>query len=281
MSWNGDWHPLAALFPMLGEDELREMAASIAERGQHVPCRMTPDGLGLDGRNRVAACAIANVEPAWEVYEGDPILFIVDINSERRHLTTGQKAMAVAIGLDQAGLRADGRWKRGAMPPANGSASNTAWTKAFTQAGVVIEHAPELANRVLNGKLELGAAYKDADETRRYRKQLKDLGGELEALVDSGVIDLDEAMYRAEKERRLEKLEADIATRVREGGLSIDEAEAIAVQRAEQLAAQVGRIRAALELLTRMSTAPIPEQLQAALEPDENTALQAALAALK
>jgi hypothetical protein len=77
--WSGEWHPLAERFPMLTEDELREMAASIAERGQYVPCRMSSDGLGLDGRNRVAACALAEVEPIWEVYDGDAVAFIIGL----------------------------------------------------------------------------------------------------------------------------------------------------------------------------------------------------------
>jgi ParB-like chromosome segregation protein Spo0J len=79
--WSGEWHPLSLRFPMLAEDELREMAVSITERGQYVPCRMDADGLGLDGRNRVAACALAGAEPWWEVYDGDPVAFIVEVNA--------------------------------------------------------------------------------------------------------------------------------------------------------------------------------------------------------
>ena len=64
--WNGMWHPLTAGFPMLDGDELRALAADIRRYGQSAPCRMDPHGLGLDGRSRVAACALAGVEPRWE-----------------------------------------------------------------------------------------------------------------------------------------------------------------------------------------------------------------------
>jgi ParB-like chromosome segregation protein Spo0J len=58
-------HPVAELFPMLPDADLREMAASIARDGLIHPC-ITYRGALLDGRNRVAACRLAGVPPRLE-----------------------------------------------------------------------------------------------------------------------------------------------------------------------------------------------------------------------
>jgi len=56
--------------------------------------------------------------------------------------------MAVAIGLRDAGKRRDGRFERGSVPDANRRSSESAWTKAITQAGVVLDHRPGRAGNV-------------------------------------------------------------------------------------------------------------------------------------
>ena len=56
-------HPVAALFPMLAGDELEELAADIKARGLLQPIVLDAEGRILDGRNRLAACKIAGVEP--------------------------------------------------------------------------------------------------------------------------------------------------------------------------------------------------------------------------
>lgn len=280
--WNGAWHPLAERFPMLSEDELREMAASIAERGQYTPCRLAPDGLGLDGRNRVAACALANVAPRWEVYEGDPILFIVEVNAVGRSWTTTQRAMAVAIGLVDAKKRRGGRFVRDAVPRDSGRSSaqrNSPWQKAVSQAGFILDHAPELADKVLSGELALDAAYRKADENRKGRARVAALGGELAALVETGVIDVDEAERRAAEAKRLDVLDDDLAERVREGTLDLDEAEAIAAQRAERMAVWIECVRTALDVLVPMAVGPIPPGINGALNENERAALTTALEA--
>ena len=55
------------------------------------------DGKILDGRNRYAACRLAGVEPAFEVYQGeDPIGWIMSENISGRHLSVGARAMIMA-----------------------------------------------------------------------------------------------------------------------------------------------------------------------------------------
>jgi hypothetical protein len=280
MRWDGSWHSLAARFPMLPEAELRDMAASVAEHGQFVPCRMTRKGLGLDGRNRVAACALAGVEPRWEVYDGDPVSFIVEVNAERRHLSTGQRAMAVAIGLVEAGARENGRFADGSRPEDRRSSSPAAWKKALAQAGLVLDHAPELTDAVLLGELALDAAHRQADERRKGRERVAVLGGELAALVDTGVIDVDEAERRAAHEQRIAELDDDLAERVRAEALTLDEAEAIAEQNRQRMDAYAGSVRDALDVLARMAGYPVPAGITQRLSDEHNAALRAALDAL-
>jgi hypothetical protein len=284
--WTGTWHPLAERFPMLTEDELRDMAASIAKHGQFVPCRMGPDGVGLDGRNRVAACALAGVEPRWEVYEdSDAVTFIVEINAERRHLSTGQRAMAVAIGLADAGKRINGRggkreWEYGSVPK-DGRTGLRTWADAVARAGLVLDHAPELADAVLSGDLALDAAHKQADERRKARERIAALGGDLAALVESGVIDVDEAERRARDEKRRASLPIDLAERVDSGALSLDEAELIDRQNQERMDAYAHSVVDALGVLSRMVGYPVPDGLNARLSDEQATALHAVLTAME
>ena len=49
-------HPYADAFPMASEEELEELASSIAAVGLIHPIVLTPQGEVLDGRNRLAAC---------------------------------------------------------------------------------------------------------------------------------------------------------------------------------------------------------------------------------
>ena len=46
-------HPVAALFPVLADDELDELV-------------LDAEGRVLDGRNRLASCEIADVEPIFK-----------------------------------------------------------------------------------------------------------------------------------------------------------------------------------------------------------------------
>ena len=86
-------HPYADLFPMMDREPLRQLTASIREEGLQNPI-ITYEGKILDGRNRAAACANAQVEPRYEEYEGDdPLGFVFRANLIRRHLNTSQRAM--------------------------------------------------------------------------------------------------------------------------------------------------------------------------------------------
>lgn len=90
-------HPAADLFPMMRDDELAELAIDIAENGLREPIALF-NGMILDGRNRLRACRVAQVEPAFETLPDDldPIAYVVSRNLRRRHLSESQRAMIAA-----------------------------------------------------------------------------------------------------------------------------------------------------------------------------------------
>jgi hypothetical protein len=90
------YHPLADVLPLIEGKAFDELVASIKANGLRDPITLF-DGAILDGRNRYRACIVAGVEPRTEDFRGgDPVAFVTDHNMHRRHLTVGQKAMAMA-----------------------------------------------------------------------------------------------------------------------------------------------------------------------------------------
>ena len=100
-------HPVADLFPMLPEEELRDLAEDIKVRGQLQPIVLDKAGEAiLDGRNRFAACKLAGVKPEFVTYDGDdPDGYALAVNIVRRNMTKGQQAIVVA----KAARRPDGK----------------------------------------------------------------------------------------------------------------------------------------------------------------------------
>lgn len=92
---NLEVHPVADMFPMLTSAELAELAESIAANGLLEPI-VVFEGKLVDGRNRLAACEVAGVEPDVVDYPGEPeglVSWIMAKNLDRRHLTPSQRAM--------------------------------------------------------------------------------------------------------------------------------------------------------------------------------------------
>lgn len=94
-------HEAAALFPLLPEAELKELADDIKAKGLIYPVVMCGK-LVLDGRNRMLACEIAGVGVHFRDYttyhsEHTPTEWVLAANSKRRQLTASQKG---AIGAE-------------------------------------------------------------------------------------------------------------------------------------------------------------------------------------
>lgn len=163
-------HPAAEAFPMHSQDELNRLAIDIVQNGLQHPIVTTPAGELLDGRNRLAACRLVNVEPTFEVYDGDPWAYSRSVNLHSRSMTTGQRAASAALSLIAEGKRVNGRWARGSVPTDDDGATckSTSWIEAMAHAGVIADwsHDLDLLLLVRDGSVALDAAYKRAKDRR-------------------------------------------------------------------------------------------------------------------
>lgn len=67
-----------------------------------------------------------------------------------------QRATATALVLEADGRRVNGRWAYGVLNNLNSEdPQNSAWLRAIHHAGVVLDYAPNLAGRILDGSLAL------------------------------------------------------------------------------------------------------------------------------
>jgi len=120
------WHPDANLFPCMGTEELESLAQDIKQNGLQEPIRLF-EGKVLDGRNRVLACAKANVEPRfvqWHKNGVSSLAFVVSENLERRHLSTSQRAALAAQLRPQFAKEAQERQKAAGKYGAAGGRGN-------------------------------------------------------------------------------------------------------------------------------------------------------------
>lgn len=200
-------HPIADLFPMLADDELTELADDIKQRGLLQPIVLDADGRVLDGRNRLAACAIAGVKPEFSIYEGDdPQGFALAVNIQRRSLTKGQQAMVIT----QAGAFS-GKTVRGAARAAEVSAARLSFAKT------VLDFAPDLADAVAAGTRQLNDAYEVARQRKREAAEAQAEIDQLRAEAPDLADDITEArlsLAAAQQLKEQRRAEAKIRERV-------------------------------------------------------------------
>ncbi|MGH3936444.1 MAG: ParB/RepB/Spo0J family partition protein [Pseudonocardiaceae bacterium] len=226
-------HPVADLFPMLPNDELKELAADITERGLLQPIVLDAEGRILDGRNRYAACQLAGVEPTFTTYDGtDPDGYALAVNIARRHLSKGQQAMIASRGV-----------RNFSAPRSNRELARTFGVdeKYMRMAYEVLDNAPDLADAVVAGSLALNNAYEEA----RKRKQAAESTEAQMASLRSTAPDLADQVT----EERLTLAEALAALRAREA------------QRESERRAAISNLRSVLTYLT--STVLNPDDLAA------------------
>jgi ParB-like chromosome segregation protein Spo0J len=94
-------HPLAEMFPMISDDELRELAEDIRKNGMIEPITLC-EGKILDGRNRFNAAKLVSFPFRRANFREllchlDPRAYVISANIKRRHLTTEQKREVIAL----------------------------------------------------------------------------------------------------------------------------------------------------------------------------------------
>lgn len=160
-------HPVADLFPMLGEEDLQELANSIAEEGLLDPIVLDAEGRILDGRNRYAACKLAKVDPEYVDYEGDdPDTYALVVNIARRHMNKGSLAMVAAKAfLELQGAQRLSRWRESGLTHEEMANRVGVSESMVTYAATVFVYAPELVDAVINGA-SLNGAYNFAHQRK-------------------------------------------------------------------------------------------------------------------
>lgn len=197
-------HDAAAVFPMLPDDELDELAQDIKANGLQQPI-VIKNGVLIDGRNRRAACERAGVVPAVRELNGaDPVAFIISSNDRRRHLTKGQRATVLAKVLETNTFNVSEAAR----------ASGVQRTR-ISQACVVVKWAPESVDGIINGAESLDRWYDIATQRKNAAEgptaRLETLRKKAPDLADKVVeeqlkLDEAEAASRAREDReRLER----------------------------------------------------------------------------
>lgn len=248
-------HPVASMFPMIGDDELQQLADDIRENGQHeaivlapyykdnarilaehgietdefggfmslppeVEAELEPDVVLIDGRNRMAACLLAGVEPIvtqdipgntsgkdsdspdWEQFV---TAWITSGNLHRRHLSKGQLA-AIAVEIEKwkaveakkRQVAAGETYGRGKvvenLPQANGpKASDEAGAmlgvsgRSVRDAKYVEQNDPEMFEKVKAGQVAPSAAAKKIRDAAKPAPTEAEVKSAREALIQKEV----------------------------------------------------------------------------------------------
>lgn len=200
-------HPAADLFPMLPAEELQALADDIKEKGQ-LEAIVLYDGQVLDGRNRLAACELAGVEPrtvtmGFRAGEIGPTEWVISKNLHRRQLSKSQAAAVAVEALsmleDEARERMLAGKKADPTPKMEEGLSRNETTSA-AQAGALVgvgrqyvaeakklkDHAPDTYELVKAGKLNIQQAKREAKVEQAQRDPWTERDKELKAALEAG-----------------------------------------------------------------------------------------------
>lgn len=216
---------------MLVGQDLRDLADDIRRNGLHEPIWLYEDPergtILLDGRNRRAACAMADLTPTTRTYAGtDPIGFVVSENIRRRHLNAGQLAFLAAeiepLYAAEAKRRQGARTDlvdtvtesllsqdfpadlRESSPPDRRKRESTeraatavgASGRAVSQAKRVAVKAPDLAEKVRSGEMAIDRADRVIRDREAEQKRVAQARREAEALPERPRVDIRHGDFR-------------------------------------------------------------------------------------
>lgn len=182
------FHPIAEIFPMLPEAELKELAEDIKQNGQSVPILLY-DGQILDGRNRFRACEIAGASPEYEIYKGeDPLKCVISLNLRRRHLDESQRGMVAAkiVNTTNGGDRKSDQ--RVNLPPditlQDAAKLLNVSRKTVVNAKAILRDNPELVPQIESGEKTIHEVQKDFKRADRVEKIVEISKGNKELKTD-------------------------------------------------------------------------------------------------
>jgi ParB-like chromosome segregation protein Spo0J len=159
----GECHPACAILPPLGDAEFAALVEDIRENGQRHPIIVDDAGVILDGRNRWCACQTLGIEPQVRDFKGDEAAksaLIPSENLHRRHMSKGQRAMAVAL------LRPEPKMGRGSDEAKVATQSGVS-ADYLRRARALLAWSEDAAKTVLAGHIPLSEAYRQMLDERQ------------------------------------------------------------------------------------------------------------------
>lgn len=252
---NYETHPAADLFPMLGHDELRALADDIKENGQ-LEAIVLFDGKVLDGRNRLAACKLAGVEPrtvtmGFRSGEVSPTAWVLSKNLHRRQLTKSQAAAVAVEALPM--LEAEARERQGAR---------TDLTQKIEQG----ENRNAKTSAAVAGNL-LGVNRQYVSDAKTIKRDAPD---QFDA-IRKGETTLSEAKREVARRKRRDELALQFEERKQEAEpLKVDAAVDAALQSSAQRKAAANFIRD-LDLCVEALFRVMPNRNEFVIADEENT----------
>jgi N6-adenosine-specific RNA methylase IME4 len=164
MTKNYQNHEAADCFPpMHTEERLAELAEDIRANGLLEPIVLF-EGKVLDGRNRLAACGLAGVEPTFVDFDGDEdeaYAYVESRNAMRRDLADDARSLAI-VRLFK---------KREAAKTTKELAQAARVTPSRMARVERVETCPELADLVWSGKAKASAVEKFVDAPEDVRRR--------------------------------------------------------------------------------------------------------------
>jgi len=203
-------HPAAECVRMMDPDELSSLAVSIETLGQKEPAtigRVNGEETEylVDGRNRWKACEMVGVDLITEVriFEShDAVKDFIATKNDRRNITKGQKAMAIALLYPEP--EKGGRGHKKKVPETGGFSR-----QRLGDARRVLTFSLDIAHAVRDGTKTLDDALKEIEESRKAmlsaEAQLASLRAEAPDLAD---LVTDEKLSMAEASAALAKRRA-------------------------------------------------------------------------
>ena len=213
-------HPAANIFPMMDEKRLGELALDIQQNGQQVPIRLL-NGALIDGRNRLAACRIANVQPIFDYLPDgtNPWQVAWTFNGQRRDLNDAQRYLLwndcakgdEAWQAEERRIQDAARRKMSEAKIGNANAAKADLeNKPATNGGTVVSSAKseaktseEKPNRTSDKKAEAAGVSR---KTVEMADTLANKRPDLIAQVKAGETTLSKAHTQAKKDEQLAKL---------------------------------------------------------------------------
>ena len=175
-------HPACAAFPDVAPDEIDALSMDIGRVGLLLPI-MTCRGQIIDGKNRLAACEMAGVTPSYKEFTLDGSTeptekqiwqYACSMNSRRRHLTTGQRALiAVQMVGTFHGFNQHSEIEGVTVVTSSEAADSLRVSrKAVVEAkSVIAKGSPKLIEAVRSGKVSLNDAFEVLDEPKAMQSK--------------------------------------------------------------------------------------------------------------